>query len=238
MESILKSFTKSMSVSKKNYKKILFFIWIVALSFLAVVTYKYLHNHDMTFREGLLMAQDDIKSVLMSLGIFAPLVYILIYIIRPLIFFPTSILTPLSAIVFGPFLGWIYTFIGENIAATVAFLVARYLGGDLLSRFKKIKRIDEELEEHGLRTVLFLRLVPLFPFDVVNFGLGLTAVSFRNYVIGTAVGVLPGLTAYIFLGASLLSGMYLIPTILGFVALSILANKLRKKNKNIVNKLK
>ena len=170
--------------------------------------------------------------------IYISIIYILIYIIRPLIFFPTSILTPLSAVVFGPFLGWIYTFIGENIAASVAFLVARYFGGDLLSRFKKLKLLDEELKEHGLRTVIFLRLVPLFPFDIVNFGLGLTSVSFRKYVIGTAVGVLPGLTAYIFLGASLLSGMYIIPTLGIFLLLSILAHYMRKNNKSIMNKLR
>ena len=222
---------------QKNYKKILGITWAMVILFLAGLTYNYLHAHGMSFREGLLMAQGDIKGVLMSLGFFAPIVYIVIYIIRPLVFFPTSILTPLSAVVFGPFLGWIYTFIGENIAASVAFLVARYFGGDIVSRFKKLKLIDEELKEHGLRTVIFLRLVPLFPFDVVNFGLGVTSVSFRKYVIGTAVGVLPGLTAYIFLGASLMSSMYIIPTIAGFLLLSLFANSMRKKNKSIMKKL-
>ena len=226
-----------MNSLQKNYKKILGITWAIVILFLAGLTYNYLHAHGMSFREGLLMAQGDIKGVLMSLGFFAPIVYIIIYIIRPLVFFPTSILTPLSAVVFGPFLAWIYTFIGENIAASVAFLVARYFGGDMVSRFKKLNLIDEELKEHGLRTVIFLRLVPLFPFDVVNFGLGLTSISFKKYVIGTAIGVLPGLTAYIFLGASLLSGMYIVPTIGGFLLLSFLASYMRRKNKSIMNKL-
>ena len=227
-----------MSFLKKNYKKILLCIWIVVIVLLALSTYRYLHAHDMSLRDGLRMAQRDIQSILISLGFFAPIVYILIYVIRPLIFFPTSILTPLSAVIFGPFLGWIYTYVGENIAASVAFLVARSLGGNVLSRFKKLNLIDEELQEHGLRTVMLLRLVPLFPFDFVNFGLGLTSVSFRNYVVGTALGVLPGLTAYIFLGASLLSGMYIIPTLVIFVSLSVLANYMRKKNTSIMNKLR
>ena len=226
-----------MNSLQKNYKKILGITWAMVILFLAGLTYNYLHAHGMSFREGLLIAQGDIQGVLVSLGFFAPIVYIIIYIIRPLIFFPTSILTPLSAVVFGPFLGWVYTFVGENIAASVAFLVARYFGGDLLSQFKKLKLIDKELQEHGLRTVIFLRLVPLFPFDAVNFGLGLTSVPFRKYLIGTAVGVLPGLTAYIFLGASLLSGMYIIPTIVGFFVLSLLASIMRKKNKSVMKKL-
>jgi uncharacterized membrane protein YdjX (TVP38/TMEM64 family) len=221
----------------RNYKKIFGVIWATVILFLAGLTYNYLHAHGMSFREGLLMAQGDIKGILVTLGFFAPIVYIIIYIIRPLVFFPTSILTPLSAVVFGPFLGWIYTFIGENIAATVAFLVARYFGGDLILKFKKLRLIDSELTEHGLRTVIFLRLVPLFPFDVVNFGLGLTSVRFKEYVVGTAVGVLPGLTAYIFLGASLLSGMYIFPTIAGFLVLSLLASVMRKKNKSVIKKL-
>ena len=226
-----------MNNTQRNYKKILGVAWVTIVLFLVGLIYTYLHAQGMSLHEGLLMAQRDIKRFLVSLGFFAPIVYIIIYIIRPLVFFPTSILTPLSAVVFGPFLGWIYTFIGENIAASVAFLVARYFGGDIVSRFKKLKLIDEELKEHGLRTVIFLRLVPLFPFDVVNFGLGVTSVSFKRYVVGTAIGVLPGLTAYIFLGASLLSGMYIIPTLGGFFILTLLANYLRKKNKSIMSKL-
>lgn len=226
-----------MNFTVKNYKKILGIIWLSSLIVLAVYIVQYLHMHTMSFRDWLFMIREDLKGLLMGHMVAAPLVYIVIYIIRPLVFFPTSILTPLSSAVFGPFLGWIYTFIGENIAASVAFLVARYFGGDVVSRFKKLKLIDTELTEHGLRTVIFLRLVPLFPFDVVNFGLGLTAVTWRTYAIGTAVGVLPGLTAYIFLGASLLSGMYIIPTVIAFVLLSLLATYLRKRNKGVMKKL-
>lgn len=225
-----------MNFSIKNYKKIFGGIWLVLLIILVVWITWYLRAHVMSLKDLLLMIREDLKSVLMDHMVVAPLVYIVIYVIRPLVFFPTSILTPLSSIVFGPFLGWIYTFIGENIAASVAFLVARYFGGDLVSRFKKLQLIDTELREHGLRTVIFLRLVPLFPFDVVNFGLGLTSVRWRTYIIGTAIGVLPGLTAYIFLGASLLSGMYIVPTIVIFVLLSLLATYLRKRNKGVMKK--
>jgi uncharacterized membrane protein YdjX (TVP38/TMEM64 family) len=112
-------------------------------------------------------------------------------------------------------------------------LVARYFGGDQVKQFKKLALIETELKEHGLRTVIFLRLVPLFPFDVVNFGLGFTSIKWREYVIGTALGVIPGLTAYIFLGASLFSGMYIIPTITLFIVLSLLAHYLRKKNNRV-----
>lgn len=226
-----------MSIFAKHYKKILGIVWVLTLLILGIWVMGYLHVHVMSLKDWLLMIREDMKHVLMDHMVVAPLVYIVIYIIRPLVFFPTSILTPLSSAVFGPFLGWIYTFIGENIAASVAFLVARYFGGDVVSRFKKLQLIDTELREHGLRTVIFLRLVPLFPFDVVNFGLGVTSLSFKQYVIGTAIGVLPGLTAYIFLGASLLSGMYIIPTIVGFVTLSLLATYFRKHNKGIMKKL-
>ena len=220
-----------------KYKKVLAILWGLTLIVGVLLSVYYLRTHAMTFKEGVILVRTVIKSGLMSLGVFAPLVYIIIYIIRPLIFFPTSILTPLSAVVFGPLLGWVYTFVGENIAASVAFLVARYFGGDMLSRFKKLTLINDELKEHGLRTTIFLRLVPLFPFDVVNFGLGLTSLSFRTYVLGTMLGVLPGLTVYIFLGSSLVSGKYIIPTIIGFVLLSVLANFLRKRNKEVVIKL-
>ncbi len=226
-----------MNLITTHYKKIIGLTWLVFLCVVAVYVFQYVGSHDMTFKEFLFMVQGNMEKFLLSNMLLAPIIYIVIYIIRPLVLFPTSILTPLSAVVFGPFFGWIYTYIGENIAASVAFLVARYFGGDQVSRFKKLKLIDDELKDHGLRTVIFLRLVPLFPFDVVNFGLGLTSVKFKQYVIGTAIGVIPGLTAYIFLGASLFSGMYIIPTIICFIILSLFAEFLRKRNKNIMKKL-
>lgn len=222
-----------MTFALKHYKKVLGIIWVMVLGILFVYVFSYIGMHNVSFKEFLLMVREDIKELLMAHRVLAPLVYVIIYIIRPLVFFPTSILTPLSSVIFGPILGWIYTFIGENIAASVAFLVARYFGGDQVKHFKKLTLLDTELREHGLSTVIFLRLVPLFPFDVVNFGLGLTSLKFRQYVIGTALGVIPGLTAYIFLGASLFSGMYIIPTITLFILISLLAHYLRKKNGHI-----
>ncbi len=222
-----------MTFALQHYKKALGIIWFGLLCALGVFIYSYVSMYDMSFKDFLLMVREDIKGLLMAHMVLAPLVYIIIYIVRPLVFLPTSILTPLSSAVFGPLLGWIYTFIGENIAASVAFLVARYFGGDQVKKFKKLALIETELKEHGLRTVIFLRLVPLFPFDVVNFGLGFTSIKWREYVIGTALGVIPGLTAYIFLGASLFSGMYIIPTITLFIVLSLLAHYLRKKNNRV-----
>ena len=221
----------------KHYKKWLGLLWVTIIVIGLLSMFSYLHSHNMSLKDWFLISQETITKILMHLGIFAPIVYILIYVICPLILFPSSILTPLSAIIFGPYLAWVYTYIGENIAASVAFLVARYFGKGFISRFKKLHIIEEELHNHGLRTVLFLRLVPLFPFDVVNFGLGVTKVSYRNYLLGTALGVIPGLTAYIFLGASLLSGMYIIPTVIAFIVISLLANIFRKKNKEVVSKL-
>lgn len=226
-----------MQFVKNNYKKIAGLTWLFILLMTILYVYQYIQMHDITFKEFLAMSQMSLESFLMANMLLAPFLYIVIYIIRPLVFFPTSILTPLAAVVFGPFWGWVYTYIGENIAASVAFLVARYFGGDQVKKFKKLVLIETELQEHGLRTVIFLRLVPLFPFDVVNFGLGFTSVKFKEYVIGTALGVIPGLTAYIFLGASLFSGMYIIPTIVLFIGLSLLAHYLRKKNTHMTGTL-
>lgn len=209
-------------------KKLLFGIWLVLIA----CTAYYLYTHQVTpmmLREYFLM-----------LGPWAFLLYVVAYTLRAVVFFPTSIMTPLSALLFGPFYGWILTYIGETLSATVAFFIARYFGKNLSLKKEGqsdtpgkftlfIRKYKGELEDNGFQTVLFLRLVPLFPFDFVNYACGLSSIRYRTYLIATLIGVIPGLTAYIFLGGSLTNPYLIIPTILGFIGLSLLARFAKKK---------
>jgi len=174
---------------------------------------------------------DDIRAYLGGLGVWSGLAFIIAYTVRPLVFFPTSIMTPLSAVLFGPVMGWIYTYIGENLSATVAFFAARYFGRNFVKENENsfIKKYDEKLRCCGFETVLMLRLIPLFPFDFVNYASGLSAIRYRSYIGATLLGVIPGLTAYIFLGGSLANPYLLIPTVVLFAFISWVAHRHHKK---------
>ena len=97
--------------------------------------------------------------------------------------------------------------IAANLSAIGEFLIARYLVREMVEKFLKDKvgKLDEAIEERGFITVLLIRLIPNLPWDVQNFGLGLTRVKFRDYFLATFVGIMPGSFALIYLGSSFIS---------------------------------
>jgi uncharacterized membrane protein YdjX (TVP38/TMEM64 family) len=107
--------------------------------------------------------------------------------------------------VFGSIMGTVYANIAATIGATLAFLVTRYLLRDVvLSRFgAKLEGINRELESRGFNYLLFLRLVPLFPFFLINLAAGLTRLPLRTFFFGTMLGIIPGGFVYVNAGASL-----------------------------------
>ena len=117
--------------------------------------------------------------------------------------FPASALTIASGLLFGLAVGAAVVVFAATLGAWVAFLLARGLGRDGVSRIRwaRIATIDAMLERRGLISVLLVRLVPLFPFMAVNYAAGLSAVRQRDYLLGTAVGIVPATVGYTALGA-------------------------------------
>ncbi|MDT8443554.1 MAG: TVP38/TMEM64 family protein [Desulfuromonadales bacterium] len=138
----------------------------------------------------------------------AATVYIVLYVLRPLILFPATLLTVASGLVFGPWLGTLFTILGENASANLAFSLARWFGRQTVARHtsEQMHCWEERLKENGMITVLTMRLIML-PFDVVNFGCGLTAIRQRDYAIGTFFGILPSLIGFVLLGGIAASGV-------------------------------
>ena len=143
-------------------------------------------------------------------------IYMVLYLVRPLILFPSSILGIASGVLFGPWLGAAVTLLGENAGANLAFAIARNLGQDWVQRREKgvLKRWDHRLAERGILSVLAMRL--LLPFDAVSFACGLTSIRHRDFALGTALGVLPLLTFYVLLGGSTRPDWTGVVTVLGF----------------------
>lgn len=132
--------------------------------------------------------------------------FMAIYIAQTALSLPgAAILSLASGAIFGSVMGTFYAIIAATIGATLAFLVTRYLLRDVvLNRFgSRLEGINRELETRGLSYLLFLRLVPLFPFFLINLAAGLTRLPLRTFFFGTMVGIIPGGFVYVNAGASL-----------------------------------
>jgi len=137
-----------------------------------------------------------------SAGAAAPLAFMGIYIIATVLFLPGSVLTLAGGALFGPVWGTLYSLTGATIGATLAFLVARYLAADWVrdKSGERLTRIMQGVDEEGWRFVAFVRLVPLFPFNLLNYALGLTRIPVLAYVITSFICMFPGAVAYTYLG--------------------------------------
>jgi uncharacterized membrane protein YdjX (TVP38/TMEM64 family)/rhodanese-related sulfurtransferase len=135
-------------------------------------------------------------------GAWAPLLFMLIYAIAAVLFLPGSVLTLAGGALFGPLLGTFYNLTGATLGAALAFLVARYLASDWVAARSggRLKQLINGVESEGWRFVAFVRLVPLFPFNLLNYALGLTRIRFSHYLLATYVCMLPGAVAYTYLG--------------------------------------
>lgn len=160
-------------------------------------------------------------------GVLAPILFILIYALVSVLFLPGSVMTLAGGALFGPVLGTVYNLTGATLGAALAFLISRYLASDWIAEKAggRVKQLINGVEGEGWRFVAFVRLVPLFPFNLLNYALGLTRIRFLHYLVATYVFMLPGAIAYTYLGyagrEAIGGGEGLIQKIL--IALSLLA---------------
>lgn len=140
-----------------------------------------------------------------SAGAAGPLVFMLIYAVGTVFFMPGSVLTLAGGALFGPVWGTLYNLTGATLGATLAFLVARYLASDWVEEKTggRLKQLKDGVEGEGWRFVAFVRLVPLFPFNLLNYALGLTRIRLSHYIIASYLCMLPGAIAYTYLGFAL-----------------------------------
>jgi uncharacterized membrane protein YdjX (TVP38/TMEM64 family)/rhodanese-related sulfurtransferase len=139
---------------------------------------------------------------LASLGPWAPIGYMILFALATVAFVPGVAFSLAGGALFGPFWGSLWNLAGATLGATLAFLLARYIAGDWVVRKAGglLKRLIEGVDAEGWRFVAFVRLVPLFPFNLSNYALGLTRIPLQHYVIATLVCMVPGAVAYTWLG--------------------------------------
>ncbi len=158
---------------------------------------------------GKYLDEQVLREWIEGFGVWGPLVYILIYSIAPTLMLPGLPITVIGGILFGPLWGVIYVSIGSTIGATIAFLVARYMGREWVAAFvkgrgKRWEDFEGDVERQGWKVVAFTRLIPLFPFNVLNYAFGLTSVRLSHYVAASFVFMMPAIVAYVVFSSSLL----------------------------------
>ncbi len=132
-------------------------------------------------------------------------VYGAVYVAATLLLLPGSALTAGAGFAYGPLWGTLLASPVSVLAATLSFALGRTVARGWVARriadWPRFAAVDHAIGEDGFRTVLLLRLSPLFPFNLLNYGLGLTRVRPRDYVLGSLLGMLPGTALYVYLGS-------------------------------------
>ncbi len=136
-------------------------------------------------------------------GAWAPVAFVALYAAMTLAPLPKNVMSTAAGLLFGLGAGAVLVWIAAVLGAMVAFVLGRVLGREAVERFTgaRVARVDALLTRRGLLSVIAVRLVPVLPFTAINYAAGLSAVRVRDYVVGTAVGIVPGTVAYVALGA-------------------------------------
>jgi len=167
------------------------------------------------------VSRGAIEAAVAGSGWLGPLLFVLLYAALTVLLFPGSVVTAAGGALFGIVFGTLLSVIGATLGASAAFLIARRLGRrdvELITG-ERVRAMDAWLERRGFFAILGLRLVPLVPFNALNYAAGVTALRPASYVLGTAVGIVPGAFAWAALGGSI--GDPLSPRFLGAVALVV-----------------
>lgn len=175
------------------------------------------------------IGEDDLAAAIRETGPAAAVVYVLAYALLTILLFPGSLLTAVGGVLFGT--GWatLLAVIGASLGAAGAFGLGRRLGREQVARLagRRISALDRWLTRQGFVAVLYARLIPVIPFNVLNYGAGVTGVRFRDYLLATVIGIVPGTFAYAALGGSFrdpLSPVFL--TAVGLIVLLLVAGPL------------
>ncbi|MEA5497843.1 TVP38/TMEM64 family protein [Limnoraphis robusta] len=147
---------------------------------------------------------EKIQIWLQKAGIWAPVIYIIVYTLATILILPSTALNLTGGAIFGPWLGTVWTSIAAIIAAIIAFTFTRTIGRNWVA--KKLtgrwQAMDAEMQQGGLFYMFAIRLLPIIPYGLVNFSAGLTSVSYKDYIIGTMLGTIPGVLPFVMLGST------------------------------------
>jgi uncharacterized membrane protein YdjX (TVP38/TMEM64 family)/rhodanese-related sulfurtransferase len=143
-----------------------------------------------------------IEATAREYGVLGPLMFVASFAFATVLFVPGSLFGLAGGLLFGPLWGTVWNVTGATLGATVAFLIARFVAGDWIARRAKgrFQTLISGVDAEGWRFVALTRLVPIVPFNLLNYGLGLTGIPILHYAIATLACMIPGAAAYAWLG--------------------------------------
>lgn len=146
---------------------------------------------------------EQIRTFVLGFGLYAPIIFILLFAIAPLIFFPDGILAIAGGLIFGVFWGSVYIMLGALCGGTLSFALARLYGNWVRNKLKNEKLItfQDSIKRHGFVMILLLRLVPLVPFNIISYSAGFSTIRYRDFFFATLFGMTPGVIVYANIGA-------------------------------------
>lgn len=145
----------------------------------------------------------QIQTWLQQAGIWAPVVYIAVYVIATMFVLPSTALNLTGGAIFGPWLGVLWTTIAAIAAALLSFTFTRTIGREIIAArlSGQWQALDTEIRLGGVFYIFAIRLLPIIPYGLVNFTAGLTSVSFKDYLLGTLLGTTPGILPFVLMGS-------------------------------------
>ncbi|MBF0292426.1 MAG: VTT domain-containing protein [Nitrospinae bacterium] len=148
------------------------------------------------------LSMESIQRWTLEAGAWAPAVFILAYAVSTVLFIPATPISLAGGALFGPVWGTVYNLLGATVGAMLAFAVSKYLASEWVRRMMggRLKKLYEGVEAEGWEFVAFTRLVPVFPFNALNYALGLTPVKFTHYTVATFVFMLPSSIVFTYVG--------------------------------------
>src|SRR5271168_942049 len=146
-----------------------------------------------------------VKAQVVEWGAWGPVIYMLLYAVGPSFLVPGAVMTIAGGLAFGTKWGSVYSLIGGDIGALVAFAAGRFLGRSFVERIvgERFKPMLERIAKNGFQIVLYLRLVPLIPYNALNLLAGASPITFRDYFWASAIGMIPGTVLFAVLGDAL-----------------------------------
>ncbi|MEZ0537947.1 TVP38/TMEM64 family protein [Caldicellulosiruptoraceae bacterium PP1] len=193
------------------------------------------------------LTPNNIKHVVLNYGYWAPIIFLIIYSIKSfVVFIPAGVFMLAAGLTFGTLKGGIILIIGTLLSSTIGFIFSRYFGKEYIQKRinQKTSAISDLIKSKGFLIILLLRLVPILPYDVINYASGVSKIKYKDFILATFLGTIPACFLYAFLGENILKpftrnfNISLISVILLSLVPIIFSKKIKDSYVNIYNSLK
>jgi uncharacterized membrane protein YdjX (TVP38/TMEM64 family) len=146
-----------------------------------------------------------VKVEVLSFGLWGPAVYMLLYAVGPSFLVPGAVMTIAGGLAFGTLWGSVYSLLGADAGALIAFAAGRFLGRSFVEHLvgARFEKLLAKIGRHGFQIIFYLRLVPLIPYNALNLLAGASPITFRDYFWASMIGMVPGTILFAFLGDAL-----------------------------------